>query len=169
MGPHRTGGMRVSAWHWAMLAIVLDQVTKAIARASLPYCADPMISACPHTSVLGVSFVRVGNDGSALGFGQGRPLWVVIAAAGAVVSLVYARRHRSAMLVAAAALQFGGAVANVVDRIVIGHVTDFIVVGPVVMNVADVALLCGGVLGTSLLARRVAGSMPERAKEVTFE
>jgi lipoprotein signal peptidase len=43
----------------------------------------------------------------------------------------------------AAGLTIGGAVANTIDRAVNGAVTDFLVLGPVVLNLADGAVIAG--------------------------
>ena len=40
-------------------------------------------------------------------------------------------------------LLLGGAVGNVVDRVLFGSVRDFLIAGPVVINLADVAVLIG--------------------------
>ena len=43
----------------------------------------------------------------------------------------------------AAALVIGGALSNLLDRILLGSVRDFILVGPVVFNAADLAVVAG--------------------------
>jgi signal peptidase II len=57
------------------------------------------------------------------------------------------RSQRSPPLDAGLALVMGGAVGNLVDRALRGHVVDFIhVSGWPVFNVADVAIVAGGLL-----------------------
>src|SRR5262245_44841494 len=81
------------------------------------------------------------NDAYALGsFGAGRLLLAV----GSIVSVVVAVRVlRGRVDTLALALIVGGALGNLVDRVATGAVHDFIPAGPIVFNVADVALLIG--------------------------
>lgn len=60
---------------------------------------------------------------------------------GAIVAVRRVRRHGAPPW--AAGLLIGGAVANLADRTLHGAVQDFIVLGPVVVNVADLAILAG--------------------------
>jgi lipoprotein signal peptidase len=56
------------------------------------------------------------------------------------------------------ALALGGAASNLLDRALLGWVRDFLVVGPVVINVADVAV----VIGLALIVRRHRGNVSGR-------
>jgi lipoprotein signal peptidase len=77
-----------------------------------------------------------------------------MAVAGILLVPMYARaRTGGGVLVVAAGLQLGGALGNLADRIAFGGATDFLHVGAVVLNVADLALVAGAVIGTSMLAR----------------
>jgi lipoprotein signal peptidase len=53
------------------------------------------------------------------------------------------------LLAVGVGLHVGGASSNLVDRIVSGQVTGLIVAGPVVINIADVALSLGTAIATS--------------------
>lgn len=57
-------------------------------------------------------------------------------------------------------LQLGGVIGNLIDRLIVGHVTDFLAIGRLpVMNFADIALYLGLIiLAASVLLR------PERSK-----
>jgi signal peptidase II len=94
-------------------------------------------------------------------------LFSVIAVAVAVVIVRTARRLRSTGWAAALGLVLGGALGNLIDRIfrspgfLRGAVVDFAsVFGPdgrvwPVFNVADSAIVCGGILGALLALRGI--------------
>jgi lipoprotein signal peptidase len=51
-------------------------------------------------------------------------------------------------------LEAGGALGNLLDRLVLGSATDMLTVGPgVVWNIADIGLAVGTLLATGLLIR----------------
>ena len=60
-----------------------------------------------------------------------------------IAALWLVPRTRSPRQIAAGALLLGGAVGNLVDRVVWGTVRDFLPLGPVVANLADLAVLTG--------------------------
>lgn len=148
MGPNgKLAAKTAFAW------MAADQLTKILARAFLPLCQVPG----PRCVRLGLGeelgLVRVANGGSALGFGQGLGVWILIAVLGLVVVPAYARGRADPRLALAAGLQLGGAAGNLIDRLAFGAVTDFLQIGPVVMNLADLVLLIGTVLGAQVLWR----------------
>ena len=65
--------------------------------------------------------------------------------------------------VTAGSLLLGGALGNLVDRAATGAVHDFLVVGPVVINVADVAVLAGVLAVWRGLARSPIGTSSHSA------
>lgn len=99
-------------------------------------------------------FVAVRNPGAAFGFGE--TLTVVltcIAAAVIVVIIRLARKLYSAPWAVALGLLLGGALGNLTDRLLRspgvfeGHVVDFIAPKHfAVFNLADSAIVCGGIL-----------------------
>jgi signal peptidase II len=133
--------------------VVLDQVTKALVRDRLPLYHD-------YEIIPGLlSLVHGRNRGMAFGVfsGGGLPRQAVVLAvvSGAVLLLVIAHWHRlsagPALARIALALVAGGAVGNLVDRVRLGYVTDFVHVywGRHVwpdFNVADSAISVGIVL-----------------------
>ena len=107
------------------------------------------IGVIPHVIKLTV----VQNTGAAFGVLAGRqPLFVVTSVLVLIVIAAYWRRARPAQwpLVVALAMIAGGALGNLIDRAVVGHVTDFFEFAffdfPV-FNVADIGIVGGvGVL-----------------------
>jgi len=94
------------------------------------------------------------NGGAAFGFGQGMTIVFTIIAAGVIVVIFrIARKLHSLPWAIALGLLLGGALGNLTDRVfrspgfLEGHVVDFI--APThfaVFNLADSAIVCGGVL-----------------------
>lgn len=132
----------------AGLIVVLDQVTKAIVRSNLNLNQAwmPIAWLAPYARI-----VHWKNTGAAFGIGQN--LNVVFSLLALVVVggiLFYFPRIPSTdgFFRWALSLQLGGALGNLIDRLRIGHVTDFISVGNFpVFNVADSCITIGvGVL-----------------------
>ena len=136
----------------SVLVIVLDQLTKAI----VVHLLEPQV---PHAVVPGlVNWNLAYNTGAAFSFlagAQGWQRWLFSALA-VVVSALLARwlaqtprgDWRTALPLA---LVIGGALGNLIDRLRIGHVTDFIQVyyrnwAFPSFNVADSAISVGAVL-----------------------
>ena len=111
----------------ASLVVAADQVTKAMVRASLE-----LHSSVPVLPVLNIVHYR--NTGAAFGMLDTLPpatrgvfFLLVLCLALAVVAYLMWKTpsHRTAVHVALA-LVLGGAVANSIDRLAYGYVTDFI-------------------------------------------
>ena len=108
--------------------------------------------------MMGESFPREGflrithtfNTGSIFGLfqGQNTPLILVSFVGVAVLILLYRmQRYPTGLLRLSLGLQLGGAFGNLVDRVRLGHVTDWADVGPwPVFNVADASIVTGLVL-----------------------
>lgn len=131
---------------WA-LAVLLDQLTKIWVRATLyPNESIPLVP-----GLLNLTFVR--NTGAAFGLMPGRrELFMttsVVVILGVLVFMAFARPH-ARWLVISLALVAGGAVGNLIDRSLVGRVTDFLEFAFVsfpVWNIADAAI----VVGTAML------------------
>ncbi len=105
-------------------AIVIDQLTKWFARDTL---WDPP----RRIEVTGfLDLVPVQNPGISFGLlpSEGAWSWVIVALALAIVIGlgVWLRRAKSAWIGAAIGLVIGGALGNVIDRVRLGWVIDFI-------------------------------------------
>lgn len=132
----------------AGLIIITDQITKAIVRANLVYGEAwmPWTWLAPFARIL-----HVKNMGAAFGlFQSGGTVLGVLAFVVAVVIIYYFPQipDNEKLLQVALSMQLGGAVGNLIDRLTIGHVTDFISIGTFpVFNVADANITVGvGVL-----------------------
>ena len=149
----------------AAVVVVLDQITKWMASARLEL-GEPV-------SLFG-DFVRltlVHNTGAAFGLfpGSRGPFIVIsIVAIGVVLYLFLRETHRNALNRVLLGCILGGAIGNLIDRVRLGWVVDFIDMGlgqtrwPV-FNVADSAVTLGVVFLAWNLARagRDAAPYPE--------
>jgi signal peptidase II len=135
----------------ALLVALADQMTKAVARVALPLCTQAGEASCTPVGVWPIRFLRMGNGGSALGFAQGEELWSLLALLGFALALYYLSRRPGTLLGVAAGLQLGGTVSNLSDRLAQGAVTDYFVTGPIVLNLADLALVAGMVIAVRVL------------------
>lgn len=157
-------------WQWAALATVCgaalaaDQLTKQLVSRRLPL-GDEIAVAGPF------SIHHVENSGIAFGlFASATP--VVIALTGLAVAwmLVFFARSgaRHPVLPVALGLVLGGSVSNLLDRVRLGHVTDFLDLRfwPA-FNLADTFIVVGvGVLFVTLL---VADRVPRRPRRAITE
>lgn len=131
----------------AVLVLVLDQLTKALALRYLPF-QQPW-NPIPFLRPI-VTLTRVHNTGAAFGlFPDGGLFFALIAVLVIIVILVFYRRfpaHRSLVRLSLG-LQLGGAAGNLLDRIQHGHVIDFIDFHfwPV-FNVADSCIFIGVII-----------------------
>lgn len=124
--------------------ILLDQITKTIIRNNLAFGEvwSPWEWITPYAR-----FVHWQNTGVVFGLFQGQSMFFAVLAAIIATAILYYYPRLSQddwPLRVALGLQFGGAVGNLIDRLTIGHVTDFISVGNfAVFNIADASITCG--------------------------
>lgn len=139
-------------WLWlSLLAVVLDQATKQVAEYALIY-AQPV----PILPVL--NFTLLYNPGAAFSFladqsGWQRWFFTALSAGVSVMLVVWLTRlpKGQVWLPIALTLILGGAVGNLIDRAIYGHVIDFISVHwnqkyfPA-FNIADSAITLGAIM-----------------------
>lgn len=124
--------------------LALDQVTKVIVR-SVMYPGQSVKNIIPH--VIDLTFVR--NSGAAFGLFPGqRPVFLLTSLLVLFVIAAYWRRARPRQwpVVVAFALVAGGSIGNLIDRAIVGYVTDFFEFAFVefpVFNFADIGLITG--------------------------
>ncbi len=126
----------------AVVALALDQVTKALVRGSLMPGERSDLFA-------GIDLVRVSNRGIAFGMLDDAGSLVLVLAALAFAALlgVFMAASDRRGLWLPIGLLIGGAVGNLIDRIHEGAVTDFVDIGPwPAFNLADVEITAGVVI-----------------------
>jgi len=134
-------------WLRAVLVLVLvvaaDQLSKHAVESSLVQGEERKL-------LPGVQLVDTRNNGIAFGFLPGSHIAVTIAIGLALLALlVYFALHSHAKLIwLPTGMLIGGAVGNVVDRVRVGSVTDFIKLplGWPPFNLADVCITLGVVI-----------------------
>jgi signal peptidase II len=139
----------------AVAALALDTLSKIAVVAELEH-REPirLLGGLLHLTVSR-------NSGAAFSIGTGMTLVFTVIAVGVIVAILRtARRLRSLPWAISLGLLLGGATGNLVDRIVRspaplqGHVVDWIELPHwPVFNLADSAIVCGGVLAVLLAAR----------------
>ena len=134
-------------WLFVLIAgflIFLDQWTKGLVRANLAMGEIwmPWTWLAPYARV-----VHWYNTGVAFGMFQDHGMLFTILnslIAGFILIFFPRLSENDWFLKIALSMQFGGAVGNLIDRMTIGHVTDFISIGNfAVFNVADASVSVG--------------------------
>jgi signal peptidase II len=153
--PAATQPARIAWPRWlilSLLVIVADQFTKLqITEALALYQRVPVV---PF-----VDLVRLHNTGAAFSFLSGASGWqnwlfagaAVVVSVGVLGWLTRLPRTGKTALALGLALLLGGAIGNLVDRVLYGYVVDFILLhyrgwSYPAFNVADSAITCGVVL-----------------------
>jgi signal peptidase II len=126
----------------ATLAVALDQMSKALVRASIG--PNETVTVIPGV----LEIVHVRNAGAAFGMLQGRQTFLIAVAVFmlcAVAVYWWRVRPRSWPIIVPLGLVVGGALGNLYDRVVAGHVTDFLAFSffAPVYNLADSAIVVG--------------------------
>jgi signal peptidase II len=153
--------------HWlaffaiAVTIVVADQATKAILVANL----DPG----EMVSVVGdfVRFIFTQNSGALFGMFRDQAILFGLASLGVIGLIVYyhAQAGRSLYMSIALGLLLGGAIGNMIDRLRLGYVVDFVDIGIgsfrwYTFNVADAAI------STSLVMLLALAVVPSLARTV---
>ncbi len=133
----------------AGIIIVLDQWTKWLVRTNLPFQSTWLPDALKWLSPY-AQIVNWSNSGAAFGtFQNGNTVFTILAILVIAAIIYYYPRVDPSdwPLLLAMALQLGGAAGNLIDRLLMHRVTDFIAVGAFpVFNVADAAISIGVVV-----------------------
>jgi signal peptidase II len=149
----------------AALVLVLDQLTKHLVVTNL--------AGRPPVDLIGevVQLRYTTNSGGAFSLLTGAPLFFGITAIVIVGGIIYAsRRAQPLSLLVVLGLVLGGALGNLIDRLLRGEgllrgeVVDFVKVGwwPV-FNVADSCVVVGGILLAIFLGRAESEQRPAPA------
>ena len=133
----------------ALLTLVADQISKylVLSNLNLGQSWNPVTSLTPW-----VSITHVTNTGAAFGLFPDRGSLFIVIAVVVVAAIIFYYRHLPAgqwWIKISLGLQLGGALGNLLDRLRLGYVIDFIdfKIWPV-FNLADSAI----VIGVAILA-----------------
>ena len=133
----------------AAVIIALDQWTKWLVRTNIPqgqsWLPDSLLWLSPYARI-----VHWYNKGAAFGiFQEGSMVFTVLAfiVSAAIIYYYPQVSKKDWPLRLAMSMQLGGAIGNLIDRLTIGHVTDFLSVGTFpVFNIADASISVGCVV-----------------------
>ena len=127
----------------ALLIIALDQVSKIFIKANMT----------PGQSIPGEGFFRITystNEGMVFGLFANQTFLITLTAIVGIAAIIIYSRYpifNQVLVRVALGLMLGGAVGNLIDRVRLGEVIDFIDVGAwPVFNLADSAVVVGVVL-----------------------
>ncbi len=156
---------------FAGLIVALDQWTKALVRDNIPLGAD-WLPAWLSWLAPYARFRHTFNTGAAFGlFQQGALIFAILAVVVSVLIISYfpSVSRKDWWLRLALGMQLGGALGNLVDRIMRdGQVTDFISVGNfAIFNVADSCISVGVtilVIGVWITERREAKAKTQQSE-----
>jgi len=149
--PSKSSPANLKQWlALAAVVVLLDQITKVLILSAFQYGEI-------HTVTSFFDIVRAHNTGAAfsfLAYAGGWQRWLFVALAFAAVAFIgfMLKRHgHQTMFSLALSLILGGAVGNVIDRLVHGYVVDFIQVHRggwyfPAFNLADSAITLGAIL-----------------------
>jgi signal peptidase II len=136
-------------WLFAVtgLVLILDILSKEIIRNNLPiYTYWAPFPALEQF----FRFTHTSNTGVAFGLFQNANVIFAIFASIVSIGIIYFNQKLDAgnvLLRIALGLQLGGALGNLIDRILFGSVTDFLDFGPwPIFNIADTAVVAGVLL-----------------------
>ncbi|MCR8546613.1 signal peptidase II [Salipiger sp. P9] len=155
--------MRIVAWV-ALFTFLFDQLTKWIVVHVMALDTRLAIDVLPPVLNFRMAW-NYGINFGLLGSGAAATKWILISVALGIVLfvLVWLRRDPPGLAgLLAGGLLVGGALGNVVDRLLYGAVADFLnmsccgIDNPFAFNVADIAIFAGA-LGLVLFPGRKAG------------
>jgi len=147
-----------------LVVLALDQLTKLCVRECLS-----LGESIPDGSRLRLTYVV--NPGMFFGAGGSSSLTLLLPLAmilGALVIYWGFRRSRSILLKVGTGLFIGGTLGNLIDRILWGHVTDFIEVfssdgdASMVFNLADLCIVAGILVLEAFLIRFIIRAIREK-------
>lgn len=146
----------------AVISVVLDQITKWLAVVNL--------KGNESVSIIGevLHFTYVENRGAAFGMMKDARWIFMIISTVAIAALVFylvKYKPKSYLAVSAIGMIVGGGIGNMIDRIWLGYVVDFIyikIIDFAVFNVAD-SFVC---VGTALLVIYILFFYKEKTEEI---
>lgn len=123
--------------------IALDQWTKWLVIQAIPLNTSWLPESMEWLSPYARLF-HIQNRGASFGMFQGGNTFFIILTTVIVIGIVYyvsQMEHPSDWMWVAAGMYLGGAVGNLIDRLTIGAVTDFVSVGTFyIFNIADASI-----------------------------
>ncbi len=137
----------------ALVVFGLDMLSKYLsANSNIDKVIIPQLVKFKYTTNKGAAFSFLSGYDWAIAFFTVMTIIVMLGIIALMVYCIIKKKSVSKWLAVALALTFGGAVGNLVDRLVFGYVRDFIFmfyntnIFPAIFNVADIALVVGVIM-----------------------
>lgn len=118
--------VKLIPYYWiSLIVIIFDQVSKYVIRSSIE--PRQVIKLTPKL----IWFTSIQNTGAAFSFSFGNPLlnrilFIIISIIAIILVVYLSAKSKNKLEIFSFALILGGAIGNLVDRIFMGSVTDFI-------------------------------------------
>ncbi len=118
--------LKLLPFYWvSLIVIILDQISKYVVRNSIEQ--GEIIKLSPKL----IWLTLVQNTGAAFSFSFGNPLlnrilFIIISIIAIILIIYMSIKSKNKMEILSFALIIGGAIGNLIDRIFMGSVTDFI-------------------------------------------
>jgi lipoprotein signal peptidase len=150
----------------ALFTLALDQGSKLLVRLSLGVCSRAMLTACDSRHFVGfITVQRAENVGGPFGVLQQPEVWLGVSfvITASILNDLFRSPRPDRRTALAMGLQLGGALGNLLDRVLFGAVTDFLEPGVgLIFNFADIALLAGLVVAWDVTGAVVGPRDPAR-------
>jgi lipoprotein signal peptidase len=142
-------------------SLAADQLAKILVRTRVPSCREFPIVDCARLHLGPITLVSVQNSGTGYLRLRDPALATSLALLGCLLVLFYAvwLRRMTWVVAVGVGLQAGGALSNLLDRLLAGGVHDYVnLTSTFTFNLADIFLLLGTVLAVVSIARGVQGT-----------
>ena len=130
--------------------IGLDQLTKILIDSNMQLHQSIPIISFGDTNVLNITYER--NPGAAFSILEGKQLFLILFTAVVIVVMLYlmlSKRVKKPTYIWSMSLIVAGGIGNLIDRIRVKEVVDYIKFEPVnfpIFNFADICIVIGGIL-----------------------
>lgn len=153
----------------AAIILIIDQASKYYVVHGLNLIEIGRIDVFPPF----LNFIMAWNRGINFGLGASGADWarwalVAVSLTISIAVVIWAARRREYWFSVGAGCVVGGALGNVIDRILYGAVADFLnmsccgIINPFVFNVADIAIFIGAAALILLSGEKKTSASPER-------
>ena len=130
--------------------IGLDQLTKILIDSNMELHQSIPIISFGDTTVLNITYER--NPGAAFSILEGKQLFLILFTAVVIVVMLYlmlSKRVKKPTYIWSMSLIVAGGIGNLIDRIRVKEVVDYIKFEPInfpIFNFADICIVIGGIL-----------------------
>lgn len=169
---NKTLAVRIVSVVFTVLLAVADQITKALVVAYIkPQGSIPLIKT-GNTEWLNFTYCE--NTGMSFSLLEGQRIILItipILLIAAVEWYVFSGKLKRTDLIFALSALAGGGLGNLIDRVFLGYVVDFIdvrIINFAIFNFADICAVCGGIyFGVAILVEEIKEERKKKNKPPT--